>query len=219
MLGALLIGLSQLSIHSDEAATPASGPALTGTASTAALLEGIPQRGNVLGSATAPVRVVEYGDVQCPFCAVAATDVLPTIVRDYVRTGKAQLVFRGLAFLGADSVSALRTATAARSENRMWNVLELLYWNQGAENAWVTDELLRSIVAAAGASPARVFARRDGAAVLEAISAWQRQSVTDGVTGAPTFLVGPRGGELQQLAAGVPPLADFRAAIEHALRR
>jgi protein-disulfide isomerase len=219
VLGALVIGLSQLSVHADEAATPTGSTALTGIASTAALLEGIPQRGNVLGSATAPIQVVEYADVQCPFCAVAATGVLPTIVREYVRTGKAQLVFRGLAFLGADSVTALRTATAAQSENRMWNVLELLYRNQGAENAWVTDELLHSIVTAAGASPDGVFARRDESAVLEAVSAWQRQSVADGVTGAPTFLVGPRGGELQKMRAGVPPVSDFRAAIEQALRR
>lgn len=37
-------------------------------------------------------------------CAQFAVDVLRTIVRDYVHTGKVQLVFRGLAFLGPDFV-------------------------------------------------------------------------------------------------------------------
>ena len=222
-VGALLIGLSLLSARPEEAAAPAAssggGAAVSDIASTAALLDGVPQRGNVLGSAAAPVQVVEYADLQCPYCALAAKDVLPTIIREYVRTGKVQIVFRGLAFLGPDSVTALRTATAAGSQNRMWNVVELLYRNQGAENAWVTDELLRSVVAASGASPARVFAARDGTAVASRIDGWQRQATTAGVNSVPAFFVGRRGGVLAALGAGVPPVSDFRAVLDRALQR
>lgn len=221
MLGALLIALSQVSAHRGTSApTPqGTGGAVPGARATAALLEGIPQRGNLLGSATAPVQLVEYADLQCPYCAQYARDVLPTLIRDYVRTGKVELVFRGLWFLGPDSGTALRTATAAGSENRFWNVLELLYRNQGPENAWVTDELLRSIVTAAGANATRVFAGRDDAAVTKKIDDWARLAQADGVNSVPAFFFGRRGGHLERLAVSALAVPEFRAALDGALQK
>ena len=134
---------------------------------TAALLRGIPQHGTVLGSPNAPVKLVEYADLQCVYCGVWARDVFPTLVRRYVRTGKVQLEFRGLAFVGADSETALRTALAASEQNKLWNVVELLYRNQGAENSgWVNDGFVKAALAAIpGLDASRVLAARDGAAV------------------------------------------------------
>ena len=83
---------------------------LAGAGETAALLSGIPQSGTTLGSPSAPVRLVEYADLQCVYCGAWARDVFPTLVRRYVRTGKVQLEFRGLAFVGSDSLVGLRTA-------------------------------------------------------------------------------------------------------------
>jgi protein-disulfide isomerase len=219
--GALLIALSQISVHrGTAAAAPAPASAgVTGIAATASLLGGIPQHGNVLGSPTAPVRLVEYADLQCPYCARFATDVLPTIVQKYVRTGKVQLVLHGLAFIGQDSVTALRTATAAASEGRMWNVAELLFANQGPENAWVNDELLRSIVTAAGANADRVFAARDSAAVSAQIEGWADAAHTAGVHGTPSFYIGRRGGPLTPVPVRALTTAEFGTAIDGALQR
>lgn len=220
LLGALLVGLSQLSVHQGKTGagvgTPSGG--VTAIAPTAALLDGIPQRGNTLGSAKAPVQLVEYADLQCPYCSVYSRDVLPTLIRDYVRTGKVQLVYRGLAFIGPDSVSALRTATAAAAQNRMWNVVELLFANQGTENAWVSDGLLRSIVTAAGASPTRVFATRDGATVTRSLQRWASSANANNVTGTPTFFFGRRGARLERLALSTLDVSQFRAALDGALQ-
>jgi 2-hydroxychromene-2-carboxylate isomerase len=78
--------------------------------------------------------------------------------------------------------------------------------------------LLRSIVAAAGAAPARVAAARDRSTVTASLDAWQRQAIRAGVRGVPTFFVGRRGGSLQPLGAGVPPVDSLRAVLDGALR-
>ena len=90
--------------------------ALMGVADNEALFAGIPQHGNVLGSPKAPVTLVEYADLQCPYCAYWSRSTFPVLVRDYVRPGRVKLVFRGLAFLGPDSVGLKCGATRAEAD-------------------------------------------------------------------------------------------------------
>ena len=85
----------------DAAAVPGSTPAVTasraaGAAATAKLFRGIPQKLNVLGNPNAPVTMIEFADLQCPFCRDYALDALPAIVQEYVRPGKVKLVFGGI---------------------------------------------------------------------------------------------------------------------------
>jgi protein-disulfide isomerase len=219
LAGSALIGLSLVSAHRSTSAAPSGSRAVVviGTAETAALLDGIPQRGNRLGSSRAPVQLVEYADPQCPYCAGYTRDVLPILIEEYVRPGRVQLVFRGLWFLGPGSDTALRTAAAAASENRFWNLIDLLYRNQGPENAWVTDDLMRAITNAAGADATRVAAGRNGAAVTTMIDRWGRLAQADGVNGVPAFFVRARGGAFQRLPlTAIAPL-EFRQALDNAL--
>ncbi len=44
--------------------------------------------GTSMGNPDALVKVDEYADFQCPACATFATDFEPTIVKNYVTTGK-----------------------------------------------------------------------------------------------------------------------------------
>jgi len=58
------------------------------------MLDGIPQHGQVLGSATAPISIVEYMDYKCPICGAASQNLVPPLISDYVRTGKATMELR-----------------------------------------------------------------------------------------------------------------------------
>lgn len=223
VVATLLIGLSQISAHRSTQG-PASQPepvtGVAGIADTAAMLDGIPQHGNMLGSPKAPVQLVEYADPQCPYCAVYAVNVLPTLIHDYVRPGRVQLVYRGLGFLGQDSGTALSVATAAGLQNRLWNVIDLLYRNQGAENSgWVTDSLLRSIVTGAGADADRVFAERGSTGVGSTMKTWSTLAQNAGVNGVPAFFYGRRGGPLNKLTLSAIAVPEFRAALDQALKR
>jgi protein-disulfide isomerase len=92
------------------------------------------------------VTLVEFADVQCPYCATWADAAFAEIGRDYVRPGKVRIVFSGLAFIGPESETGLRFALAAGRQGKLWQTVHLLYANQGAENSgWVTNELLSGL--------------------------------------------------------------------------
>src|SRR5205823_9670049 len=124
-----------------------------------------------------PVTLIEFADLQCPFCREYTLNALPAIVDEYVRPGKVKLVFSGMAFIGPDSETALRATYAAGLQGRLWNFLDLLYKNQGAENSgWVTDDLLRSVgESIPGLDVDAMLAARQGQSVTNALAASQQQ--------------------------------------------
>jgi protein-disulfide isomerase len=165
-------------------------------------LDGIAQRGITLGSPAAPVTVVEFADLQCPFCASFDRDDLPGIVDRYVRTGKVRIELRLLAFLGDDSVKGARAAASAAARDRLWQFTDHFFQLQGAENSgFVTDDFLRRI------DPATVDA--DAAAGDRAIAAAETAAQRYGVQSTPTFLVG---GETVQAS-------ELDGALTKALKR
>jgi protein-disulfide isomerase len=197
------------------ATTTSKAVAIAGTADTAALLRGIPQHLNVLGNPKAPVTMVEFADLQCPFCREFAVEALPTIVRDYVRPGKVKLVFAGLAFIGPDSETALRATYAAGLQGRLWNFLDLLYRNQGAENSgWVTDGLLRSAGdSIPGFDASAMLAARRSGEVDNAIVATSQQATSAHVNSTPTFFAGPTGGTLKRIGVSELRPRVFRPTL------
>jgi protein-disulfide isomerase len=159
------------------------------------VIEGLPQNGVVLGRATAPAVIVENADLQCPFCAQFAAESLPGLVEKWVRPGKASIEFRGLAVLGDDSGKALRFVLAAAERDRGWSAIELLYENQGEENAgWVTDDLLRAVAQELDLDPDAMVAAASSTRFDEAIARNRVLAEQDGVQGTPAFFVGRRGG-------------------------
>ena len=212
-LAAALIAVS--AIGSGDGSAPAG---LRGVSSTERLLEGIPQEGNVLGRPDAPVTIVEYADFQCPFCGQWATDTLPAIVDEYVRPGKAKIVFEGLAFLGPDSSTALQTAVSAGTQDRLWNAAELLFHNQGEENSgWVTEELLEQIGSSVdGLAGDAMLDARNSAEVAAAVGSAQAAAAAAGVSSTPTFEIGRTDGPTTQLQ-GARPVEDFRQLLDSLL--
>jgi protein-disulfide isomerase len=183
------------------------------------LFAGIPQHGPTLGAARAPVTLVEYADLQCPYCAAWARDALPIVVSDYVRTGRVRIVFRGLAFLGADSELALRMVVAAGRQNKQWNLLDELYRRQGYENSgWVSDQL-DGAAAATGLRMSQLDRDAWSRATTRTIAAGARTAQNVGVQGTPSYQVGPTGGSLRLVRPDSLDPAGIRPALDSALAR
>jgi protein-disulfide isomerase len=194
-----------------------------------AMLQGVEQDGIYLGDPKAKLTLVEFSDPQCPWCASWASDVFPSLVQDYVKAGKLRIAYAGLAFLDdpyptKDSDRLLELAQAAGLQNKLWNVVELEFKNQGTENTgYVTDALLRGIAEAVPELDAdKALAVANTNAVVPMINAAQKlaQQKVGKEISTPTFVL-VRTGSTQTVKkiVGAQPLSAFAEAIDAELKK
>ncbi|MFI5028237.1 MAG: DsbA family protein [Solirubrobacterales bacterium] len=155
------------------------------------LLAGIPQRGMLLGEPQAKVRLVEFGDLQCPVCKAFSEEIVPSVIDNRVREGKASIEFRNFTIIGEESIPAGAAAIAAGEQGRGWNYVDLFYRNQGRERSgYVTDEFLTAIARGAGVRDiARWNRERKSKTVLAEVGKTTREAERLGFGGTPSFAV------------------------------
>jgi protein-disulfide isomerase len=179
------------------------------------LLAGIHQEGLVLGDPKAAVRLVEYGDLQCPVCKGYSEDILPPIIENQVRRGKVSIDFRNFTIIGPQSVAAGAAALAAGAQGRGWHYLELFYRNQGAEDSgYADDAFLRAIAKGAGVENLKRW-NQERAKLAPEVEGTTAEAKRLGFTGTPSFAIrGPGSDGLEPLG----PLGST-AAIEEAIEK
>jgi protein-disulfide isomerase len=202
------------------------GTSTTGTTSTTgggseakSTFAGVPQHGDTLGKASAPVTLSVFEDPQCPYCRQWNIDTLPTVVENYVRTGRIKIVYRGIVVIGPNSVAGLRAAYAAGEQNKLWNMVEALYERQGAENSnWITLPVIRSAAREVGAAPATLITAADSKAVTAQLTQSAQLAQTYGVNGTPTFAIQKQLGPVEQLQVSSLEPGGFTSSLDQALR-
>jgi protein-disulfide isomerase len=182
------------------------------------LVQGVPQSGLQLGQPSAKVQLYEYGDLQCPVCKAYSEEVLPQVIDNKVKTGKAKIEFRNFTIIGPQSPPAGAAALAAGAQGRGWNYLELFYRNQGTENSgYVTDEFLTAVAKGAGVKDiAKWNKERNGAKFKSEVKATTEQAQKFGFTGTPSFAIkGPSSNGIKLLGTPSSP-GEIEEAIEKA---
>jgi protein-disulfide isomerase len=201
-------------------AISSSGDTSSGAPRASSLFDGIQERGGVLGDPDAPLTVTEFVDLQCPVCAAASKQTLPSLVNDYVRTGKVKLEARTLSFLGPDSVRSARVAAAAERQGRLWPFLEAFYAGQGTENSgYVTDDFLRQVASAAGVDADAALASADSEFAQRRLERADSDAARLGVDATPTLTVARGTGAPHRLAADALDPASVAAALDRELAR
>jgi protein-disulfide isomerase len=174
------------------------------TAEVGKLLTGIPQHATTLGDPKAPVKVYEYGDLQCPFCKENAENVTPAVIENQVKNGEASITFRNFIIIGPDSYPAGQAALAAGNQGKAWNFIELWYRNQGEENSgYVTDEFIESVGKAAGIPDFEKWnTERKSPKLKKQLEETSAQAEKLGFTGTPSFAIeGPSSNGLELMNA------------------
>jgi protein-disulfide isomerase len=184
------------------------------------LIGGIPQRGNTIGSAAAPVTLQYFGDLQCPICKQFSLGAMKPLIEQFVRPGKLKIEYRSLQTATRES-ETFRTqqtaALAAGKQNVMWYYLELFYHEQGQEDSgYVTEEYLRTLAAQVpGLNQTAWLAARSDPEFTTAIATDAQAANNAGFSGTPSFLVGRTGGAFKHLEyESLTDPTSFAKAIE-----
>jgi len=167
------------------------------------LLSGIPQSGMTLGKPGAPVKVQEFGDLQCPYCKANAEEVTPAVIENQVRNGEASITFNQFVIIGPDSIPAGEAALAAGAQGKGWNFVELFYRNQGEENSgYVTDEFIESIGKSAGIPDLKKWNKeRKSGKYKKSLEAQTKEAEKLGFGGTPSFAIeGPKSKGLEVIS-------------------
>jgi protein-disulfide isomerase len=223
LAGLVVVGaivLSSDGADEEPAQSRTAEPGMSPGEEVAALYDGIPQDGIRLGEREAPATLVEIADLQCPFCAQYSTQVLPSIVDDYVRTGKVAYELRIRSFLGRDSVRAAGGAAEASRQDGMYEFVDLFYRNQGPENSdYADDAFMREIAGQVeGLDVEKVVAAADDPLSYPEVRRGEMFARRIGSTGTPDFYI-RRDGKLTPLAVQGGTPQDFAAALDAALSR
>ena len=167
----------------------------------------------ILGDPSAPITIVEFGDYQCEQCYAWFHNTKPAIVRDYIDTGKANLVFVDLAFLGRDSPKAAQASYCAEDQEMYWEYHDLLYTSQeSVDNGWANSERLRAFAFSLGLDMELFESCLDSEKYSKRVQYNIQQARENGVRGTPGFfIVGPN--EQQQIG-GAQPFSVFKKTLD-----
>ncbi len=154
---------------------------------TATLNPSVTADDHVLGPATAPVTLVEYGDYECSYCGQAAA-----IVEEVRRRlgDELRFVFRNfpLTQVHPHAERAAEAAEAAGSQGKFWEMHDVLYGHQDA----LADADLVGYAQRLGLDVDRFTADLANGTAAGRVREDFRSGVQSGVNGTPTFFINGR---------------------------
>jgi protein-disulfide isomerase len=161
------------------------------------LLAGIPQSGNTLGKASAPVEVTLYEDLQCPICRDFMLGGGSQLIAKDVRAGRVKVVFRSLQTATPDPTTfqvQQQAAEAAGKQQKLWYYVELFYHQQGQEGtAYVTESYLDKLARQVPGLNYSAWTAARKAGLGRQVSADEALAKAKGFNSTPTIAVrGPK---------------------------
>jgi protein-disulfide isomerase len=170
----------------------------------AALLAGIPQQGDALGQPKAPVTLRVYTDLECLTARGWVVELLPAIIKRYVRGGEMRIEFRSFKTDTHNPTTFLNqqaAAIAAGAQGRLWNFVETFYYEQGKEYTPYANERYIDGIAAQvrGLQLASWHRYRRSGRLAEQVVANDREVRELGFHDTPAFMIGHTGGQMKKL--------------------
>jgi protein-disulfide isomerase len=202
---------------------PGTPQASKAAAEVTSLIGGIPQSGDALGNPKAPVTLQYFGDLECPICKDFTFGALPSLIQNWVHSGKLRIEYRALETATREPEvfkSQQVAALAAGKQQKMWDYIELFYHEQGEENTgYVTESFLQGLAQQVpGLSLSQWTSDRGDTALGDQVTADAQAANSAGFNGTPAFLIGKTGGGARKLEyASLTDPTSFNQAIEKTL--
>jgi protein-disulfide isomerase len=170
--------------------------------------------GHVIGSADAPVTVIEYASPTCPACKYFHDTVLPEIEKKYVSTGKVRFIFREYPVHEIDfPVYAMALCTG---EANFFDVMDDVFEHQSGIIDAASNGVLKAALVAIGqrhgiADEAAFDACMADGSIRQRLKTTYDEAQKDGVDSTPTFIFD---GEMSRFEGDIRNVEGFSAKLD-----
>jgi protein-disulfide isomerase len=160
-----------------------------------------------IGRPDAPVVLIKYASMTCPYCRQFDMQTFPVLKREYIDTGKMRFVIREfpIGFQSGTATVALRCAPEAKR-------FELYHKLMAQQSAWVSQEVrtepILKVASQVGMSRSQFDACRQNQSMINGLKAIKDRGRTLGVIGTPNFFINGR------LYKRVLTLQDVRSIVD-----
>jgi protein-disulfide isomerase len=173
-------------------------------------------KGYVMGRPDAPLTMVEFTDLQCPFCRQFAITSFEEIKKNWIDTGKLRYISRDFPLdFHAQAMPAARAARCAGEQGKFWELRMALMKNANL----LTADYIAKTAADLKLEP-KTFAACSASNKYDAeIQAEMQEGAKLGVSGTPTFIIGRTTATAVEgpMVVGALPYAQFDAKLKSLL--
>ncbi|HSA98179.1 MAG TPA: thioredoxin domain-containing protein, partial [Candidatus Nitrosotenuis sp.] len=142
------------------------------------------------GNPSAPITIVEWGDYQCTYCHLFHDSSLGVIKDEYLKTGKANLVFRDFPLNGPASVLAAEASHCAKDQGKFWEYHDEVYKNWNGENTgWVSTDSLSKFAQNVGLNVDQLKSCLDSSKYKQAVLDTYNLGQKINIDATPSFLI------------------------------
>ncbi|MEW6722682.1 MAG: thioredoxin domain-containing protein [Candidatus Micrarchaeota archaeon] len=175
-----------------------------------------------LGSDSAPIVIIEFSDMQCPFCRKWFIESYSSLKQEYIDTGKAQLVFRDfpLSFHPA-AQKAAEAVECAADQGKGWELHDKMYEEQSKQGSGTVQfsvDDMKSWASQIGLDAASFNTCLDSGKYANEVAADYNDGLAAGVQGTPAFIVAKRDGSSAVPISGAQPYGTFKSTIDQMLQ-
>jgi protein-disulfide isomerase len=159
-----------------------------------------------LGRKDAPVTIVQYASMTCPYCRQFQLETFPVLKREYIDTGKVRYVLRAEFPIGKQSGLAT-IALRCAAPGKYFALYDKLMRQQ---TSWVSQEVrpdpIFKVAAQVGMTRAQFDSCRENRGMINALNGIKERGRTLGIIGTPNFFVQ---GKLVKSVMGIKEIREM----------
>ena len=159
-----------------------------------------------LGRKDAPVTIVQYASMTCPYCRKFQAETFPVLKREYIDTGKVRYVLRAEFPIGKQSGLAT-VALRCAPPDKYFTLYDKLMAQQAT---WVSQEVrpdpIFKVAAQVGMTRAQFDSCRENRGMITALNGIKERGRTLGIIGTPNFFVQ---GKLVKSVIGIKEIREM----------
>jgi protein-disulfide isomerase len=159
-----------------------------------------------LGRKDAPVTIVQYASMTCPYCRQFQLETFPVLKREYIDTGKVRYVLRAEFPIGKQSGLATIALRCAPPDKHFVLYDKLMR----QQVAWVSQEVrpdpIFKVAQQVGMTRAQFDSCRENRGMIEALNGIKERGRTLGIIGTPNFFVE---GKLVKSVLGIKEIREM----------